>query len=89
MAPPPALEAADVAIGRARVPVCETGERFLFTVVTPARPNVAPPSGDADNALPSRPPLLAPAEERLTDCPSLAPRPQGGVRSRVERPPRG
>jgi hypothetical protein len=89
MAPAPALEAPDVAIGRARIPLCEAGERSLFAVVTPGQPIGDAPSADADYAVPLRPALLSQAEERLADPPILAARPRGGVRSRVERPPRG
>ena len=89
MAPPPALEAPDIGVIRARVSVCEAGERSFFAIVTPARSNVSPPLGEADQALPSRSLHVVPAEDSLADLPMPGARPDAGVRHRVERPPRG
>jgi hypothetical protein len=93
LAPPPALEASDVAIQRARASAqCaggSDGEVLFFASIGAAHHGVAPPSADAAQALPATCPRLPPpGSDELDPHDSDAGRPRDGVRSRLDRPPR-
>jgi hypothetical protein len=89
LAPPPALEAPDVAIQRARAASCTCGDELaLFVTITAVHHGVAPPSADSAQALPASSLHLAPLVGDDLDDSVDAGRPLDGIRSRVDRPPR-
>jgi len=88
LAAPPALEAPDEAIRRARVPSCTHDRVDLGLTVRARHGGTAPPPEDSDKGWQPQVRLPGPAlDEVLESAPSPAP-PCTAVRSRVERPPR-
>lgn len=90
IAPPPALEAPDVAVQRARVTsTCPTEDSPLGATLTHGRAPSAPAVIQAEPALlVATIPLPLPSTSELDPAPRVE-WPCEGVRSRVERPPRG
>jgi hypothetical protein len=88
-APPPALEAPDVGIQRAKVEAACAGEdRPLGTTVRHGRSRSASPAVAHEAALSTRDtPLVGPPETTF-DPPQIAESARQGVRPRIERPPR-
>jgi hypothetical protein len=89
IAPPPALEAPDVGIQRAKVaPACAGEDRPLGTALRHGRSPSEPAASRAEPALTPDPlPFVAPSGDRLELAP-ISESPRQGVRSRIERPPR-
>jgi hypothetical protein len=89
IAPPPALEAPDVGIQRAKVaPACAGEDRPLGTTLRHGRSPSEPGSSGAEPALsPHHLPFIAPPGDTIEPQP-ISESPRQGVRSRIERPPR-
>jgi hypothetical protein len=89
IAPPPALEAPDEAIQRARAPVSCGGELDSRVAVSPGHDRGSVPEQDAPSALPTEPVLLVVPESQPSRIACTSERLGGfGVHFRVERPPR-
>jgi hypothetical protein len=90
IAPPPTFEAPDVAVQRARMSsACEGQDVPFHATISPAHRGIAPPVFAGDPALPVSVANIAPlAGEDLAPTVDVD-RSLAGVRSRVERPPRG
>jgi hypothetical protein len=89
LAAAPALEAADIAIERARVSAaCDGEDRFLGAAVVPGQQSSAPVPPTAEPFLPAQPQVLTPPSGEVLPIAVAAALPHDGVRSRVERPPR-
>jgi len=89
IAPPPALEAPDEAIARARLSTtCPGDDLPVGRTVAPAHRGVAPPAASVDLGLPAT--QSVPPSSGGDPIPATATeaRPRAGVRARVERPPR-
>jgi hypothetical protein len=89
LAPPPALEASDLAMVRARTPACGADPMPFSATARPPQRRAAPPSVSADATLLVRLLIPPPAPRALLEVPVVHARPPRGERSRVERPPRG
>jgi hypothetical protein len=91
IAQPPVLEAPDVAVQRARLSTQCVGEDMLLfhATIAPGHARLAMPGSDAQHALCTPPVFPPPIGCGLLDPTPLQARPCSGVRSRVERPPRG
>jgi hypothetical protein len=89
IAPPPALEAPDVGIQRARVATVCAGEELPFgATLRHGRARSVPSTVGAEATLVlGQPPLVAPPGLPF-DPPRISESPGRGVRSRIERPPR-
>jgi hypothetical protein len=90
-APPPALEAPDVGIQRAHVTAaCPADDSPLGLTLRRGRSSSVPSFAGAEALLAtfSRAPLVPPQGTILDPAP-LVQSPRSGVRSRIERPPRG
>jgi hypothetical protein len=91
MAAPPTLQPVDEAIQRARVlpPTCPQDEQFLSSTIAPAHRSAAASLTATEPALTTPNPAVvaSPGE----DLPPMVVHdwPLPGVRSRIERPPRG
>ena len=90
VAPPPALEAPDEAIIRARLTCDHPGPHSLHAAIVPPRSSAPPPSQGVEPTLPVSVAAARPAAGEAVDRRDLL-ETNGrlGVRSRVERPPRG
>ncbi|HEY8040131.1 MAG TPA: hypothetical protein VIF15_10075 [Polyangiaceae bacterium] len=90
MAPPPSLEAPDVAVQRARTPPsCDGLSAPLTATLTHTHHGLFASAAAAEHAVPVARTLLAPPGAELLEVAPPAARPRQGVRWRIERPPRG
>lgn len=90
LAPPPALEAPDVAIQRAHTPAsCDLGDAVLGCAVGQGHRTPAPPPQGGEPVLPQGTVTVAPPTAEELDLPPVDVPPTEGVHLRVERPPRG
>jgi hypothetical protein len=90
LAPPPVLEASDVAVQRARATAtCPLADLPLVTTIAPGHraPPSPPPSGEP--LLVQSSVAVAPPTGEELDLPTADVPPLEGVWSRIERPPRG
>jgi hypothetical protein len=89
LAGPPALEAPDIAVERARVGTsCEGEDRFLGAAFVPGQRSSAPVPPTAEPFAPTQPQVLTPPSGQVLPVATVVALPHDGVRSRVERPPR-
>jgi hypothetical protein len=90
LAPPPALEATDEAVRRTAASPCDAGTPIFGLALGPGHRSLRSFSADAALATTASPPRLPPSplDEPIAFVARQAP-PRVGVRSRVERPPRG
>jgi hypothetical protein len=89
VAAPPALVAPDQAIERARTTCSYTKELPFGACISPAQKTVPRSSPVADHAVPAAALRIAPAAAEQPQPVIPVARALEGVRSRVERPPRG
>lgn len=90
IAPPPALEAPDVAVQRARLePTCNGEERLFDPSVTRSHEGRTMTAEAPEPGVPTTMVAIPPATGTEMDAPPEVHRPSSGIRSRVERPPRG
>jgi hypothetical protein len=90
LAPPPLLEATDVAVLRASARATCPGEELLLGAsLTRGHGGSVPMADGPEPTLPSAAVPIAPSEGETMDVPPSVTRPADGVRSRIERPPRG
>lgn len=90
IAPPPALEAPDDAIQRARLPaLCTGAELPIRATIAPAHRGSPAPSADAVYALAPRTEPVAAAQGEELEAVPVANRFSRGFHWRIERPPRG
>jgi hypothetical protein len=88
LAPPPALEPTDEALLRAAAPPADDGGPSFGASLVPARRVVKARTAELTPVLPS-PAALSPAPISAFVVFEREALPQGGVRFRIERPPRG
>ena len=88
VAPPPALEAPDEAIRRARASACASDELTLHAVVVQGHRGGHSPSSDAPQALATEMTTLASPPGETMDATPVTARAAHGARDRLERPPR-
>lgn len=90
LAPPPLLEATDVAVLRASARAACPGEELLLGAsLTRGHDGPAPTADGPEPTLPSAAAAVVPAASEPMGVPPSVTRPADGVRSRIERPPRG
>lgn len=89
VAPPPALEAPDEAIRRARASTCASDELTLHAVATQGHRSGHSFSSDAPQALATETTTLVSPPGETMDAAPVTARAAQGARERLDRPPRG